>query len=138
MVFFRMVRGADPVGAGAVAVELPVLHQLLQLRRVGLVQQLALRAPGLGDDAVPVGDGGDAAGVAPDGVAHLGGEILQVPQGRILPEGHAPVLLGVDLQGAALLDPQGVPDLLRDHHPSETVCLCQARTNRFLIFLFPG
>ena len=133
-----VVRGLELVAAGGVAVELPVLHELVQLRGIGLVHELPLLPAGLGDDAVPVADGGDTAGVPADGLAHLDGEVLQIPQGRIFAEGHAAVLLRVDLQGAPLLDAQGVADLLGDHHPAKAVCLCQARTNRFLLFLFPG
>ena len=138
MVAVGVVRGLELIAAGGVAVELPVLHELVQLQGVGLVQQLPLLAARLGNDGVPVRNGGDTAGVPADGVAHLHGEVLEVPQGGIFPKGHAAVLLRVNFQGRALLNAQGVADLLGDHHPAKAVCLCQARTNRFLLFLFPG
>ena len=52
----------------------------------------------------PAWHGGNMPRSRPDGLAHLGSKLLQIPHRRILPENHPAVLLGVDLQRVAFPD----------------------------------
>ena len=114
MVFVRAVGGLDPGRTVFIAVVAALLHELAQRLGVGLVQQLPFGRATEGDDGVPVRHRGDAPGVGADGVAHLAGEILQVPHGGVFAEDHASVFFGVDLKGIALPDAEGAADLFGD------------------------
>ena len=131
MVFVCPVGSPDGGIAGLEEVIAALLHQFFQFRRIGLVHQVPPGCPVKGDDAVPVGNGGNMAGGGADGFAHLGGEFLQVPHGGILPEDHSPVLFRIDLQRVALADAQGAADLLGDDDPAQIVCLCQSGAKNF-------
>ena len=106
---------------GAVLIDAALLHDLLQLRRKVLAQQLPLPGPGYGHDAVPVGNSGGEIRVAGQGVAELGGEVLQSADEGVLLENDFPVPCGVDLQRVALTDTHGAADLLGDHDPAQVI-----------------
>lgn len=107
------------------------LHELLQLRREGTADELPLARAGGGDDAVPVGDNGSEIGGAGQGVAELGGKVLQAADEGILLKNDLSVPGGEDLQRVALTDPHGAADLLGDYHPAQVVCLCQSGAKNF-------
>ena len=98
------------------------LHDLLQL--VGerfLPSSSRFPAPATATMRVPVGDGGGEIRVAGQGVAELGGEVLQPADEGVLLENDFPVPCGVDLQRVALTDTHGAADLLGDHDPAQVI-----------------
>ena len=69
-----------------------------------LVHELApLHAVGR-NDRVPVGNGGDVAGVLADGLADLRGEVRQIAHRGILFKNDLAVLLRINLQRVAAAD----------------------------------
>ena len=113
MVFVRFLGGFDQVVAVGVAVIAALLHQFFQRHGIGFVHQLPLGGAGEGDDALPIGHGGDAPGVGADGITHLGGKILQIPHGRILAEDHTAVFFRVNFQRVALSYNIDIVDLVQ-------------------------
>ena len=112
MVLFHPIHHRQRLVAILEAVVLALFHEPLQGGGIGPVLELPPGSAVDGNDAVPVGYGGDVPAAGANGLAHLGGEFLQVPHGGVFAEDHAPILFCIDLQGITLTDAKGTPDLL--------------------------
>ena len=128
------VADRDGLAVPGVLVDPAALHDLLQLRRDPLAQQLPLAAAGHGDHRVPVRDGAHTAGGAAHSLAKLRSEVLHTTQQRVLLKDDLAVPAGVDLQRVALPDAHGAADLFGDDHPSQVVPLCQVGAKKFFKF----
>ena len=126
----HLVADPDPAVAGLIAVGLALLHDLLQLLGIALVHQIPLGCSGHGDDAVPVGDRGDMAGVLHNGLADLRSQLRQVSHGGVFLEDHFSIPLRIDLQRVALADTEGAADFLGNDHPAQIIPLCQERDKK--------
>ena len=101
--------------------DLAILHDLLQGLGDGLAQQLTLAHTRHSDDGVTVSDGGGELRAAAEGVAELGGKVLQPAQQGIFLENDLAILGRVNLQRVAFTDTHGAADLLGDHHAAQIV-----------------
>ena len=83
-----------------VLIDLPPLHQPLQLRRDGLIRQLPPGSSRHRHRAVTVGDHHSPARGPVQRIAHLGGKLGHSAQQGILFKNHAPIPVRVNLQGS--------------------------------------
>ena len=101
MVLIRGFRCPQFGLARLVSVTLAAFHQPFQFPGIGLIHQFPAGRTAQGNDRIPVGHRRNPAGVDPDGLADLGGKILQLPHGRVLPEHHAAIFFSINFKRIA-------------------------------------
>ena len=86
-----------------------------------MADELPFSGPCGGNDAISIGDGGSKVGGVGQGVAELGGKVLQPADEGIFLKNNFSVPSGEDLQRVALADTHGAAYLLGNYHSPQVV-----------------